>query len=119
MTTHWIIAIGRPKLPVMSGKAMLTAVSSGTTEIPSPTSTSRNPSRSLVRAGRTASFSDVAPGSIARDERRQRDLRRHNDDAHPQYQPRLCARRPWRRRNLALARDERGAGGALSRRYAG
>ena len=41
MTTHWIIAIGRPKLPVMSGNAMLTAVSSGTTEMPSPIRTSR------------------------------------------------------------------------------
>src|SRR5947207_878537 len=35
----------------MSGKAILTAVSSGTTEMPSPTSTSRNQSRSLVRTG--------------------------------------------------------------------
>src|SRR5437870_5235106 len=42
MTTHWIIAIGRPKLPVMSGNAMLTAVSSGTTEMPRPISTSRS-----------------------------------------------------------------------------
>src|SRR5207237_7235463 len=44
------------------------AVPSGTTEMPRPTSTSRNPSRSLSRTGRAASFSDVAPGSIARDE---------------------------------------------------
>ena len=39
--THWIIAIGRPKLPVMSGKAMLTALSSGTTDTPNPMSASR------------------------------------------------------------------------------
>src|SRR5579883_2024321 len=38
MTTHWIIAIGRPKLAVMSGKAILTAVSSATTEVPRPIS---------------------------------------------------------------------------------
>src|SRR5215467_5433794 len=39
MTTHWIISIGRPKPSVISGKAMLTAVSSGTTDVPRPTST--------------------------------------------------------------------------------
>src|SRR6266446_3282237 len=66
MTTHWIIGIGRPKLPVMSGKAMLTAVSSGTTEMPSPTSTSRSQSRSLAQAGAATPFTDVAPGSICR-----------------------------------------------------
>ncbi len=38
--THWIIEIGRPKLPVMSGKAMLTELSRGTTDTPSPISTS-------------------------------------------------------------------------------
>src|SRR5947209_11453402 len=64
MITHWIIGIGRPKLPVMSGKAMLTAVSSGTTEMPSPTSTSRSPSRNLAKAGTATPFTDVAPGSI-------------------------------------------------------
>src|SRR6266446_3309375 len=66
MMTHWIIGIGRPKLPVMSGKAMLTAVSSGTTEMPSPTSTSRSHSRNLADAGAATPFTDVAPGSICR-----------------------------------------------------
>jgi hypothetical protein len=49
MMTHWIIEIGRPKLPVMSGKAMLTALSSGTTETPNPIKTSRtkSPAREL------------------------------------------------------------------------
>src|SRR5215469_7945750 len=41
MTTHWIIGIGRPKLRVMSGKPILTAESSGTTDIPSPIIASR------------------------------------------------------------------------------
>src|SRR2546428_127115 len=61
-----IIGIGRPKLPVMSGKAMLTAVSSGTTEMPSPTSTRRKPSRNLAEPGAATPFTDVAPGSICR-----------------------------------------------------
>src|SRR5204862_1100063 len=42
MTTHCIISTGSPKLPVISGNAMLTAVSSGTTDVPRPTRTSRN-----------------------------------------------------------------------------
>src|SRR5437660_906089 len=62
--THWIIGIGRPKLPVMSGKAMLTAVSSGTTEMPNPSNTSRSPSRNRAAAGAATPFTDVAPGSI-------------------------------------------------------
>src|SRR5579862_8961735 len=48
MTTHWIIAIGSAKLPVMSGKAILTEVSSGTTEMPSPTSTRRSRGRAVA-----------------------------------------------------------------------
>src|SRR6516225_9246408 len=42
MTTHWIISIGRPKLPVISGKAIFTALSRGTTDVPRPISTSRS-----------------------------------------------------------------------------
>src|SRR3546814_4762800 len=38
MTTHWIGGIGRPKLATMSGKAMLTAESSGTVIVPRPIS---------------------------------------------------------------------------------
>src|SRR3546814_19579174 len=38
MTTHWIVGIGRPKLATMSGKAMLTAESSGTVIVPRPIS---------------------------------------------------------------------------------
>ena len=36
MTTHWIASIGRAKLPVISGNAILTAVSSGTIDVPRP-----------------------------------------------------------------------------------
>src|SRR6266567_1919764 len=54
MTTHWIIAIGSPKLPVMSGKAILTEVSSGTTEMPSPTSTSRSHGQATTGAAAAA-----------------------------------------------------------------
>jgi len=68
MTTHWIIGIGSPKLPVMSGKAMLTAVSSGTTEMPSPINASRARSRIVTGAATAPPFTDVAPGSIAEDE---------------------------------------------------
>ena len=50
MTTHWIISSGRPKLPVMSGKAMLTALSSGTTEVPKPTRTSLSHCRAVIFA---------------------------------------------------------------------
>src|SRR5487761_1878623 len=49
MTTHWIIAIGRPKPWVMAGKAMLTEVSSGTTEVPRPSSTSAERRRPVIR----------------------------------------------------------------------
>src|SRR5215831_215755 len=109
MMTHWIIASGRPKLPVMSGKAMLTAVSSGTTEMPSPTMTRRIPSRTRLRTGTTALLSDVAPGSMARDERADERAsereRRHNDRLDPQCQPRLRARRAWRRRHIAARAD--------------
>src|SRR5258708_35491907 len=56
MTTHWIIAIGSPKLPVMSGKAMLTAVSSGTTEMPRPTSTSRSHGQATTGAAAALPF---------------------------------------------------------------
>src|SRR6266851_10426353 len=59
MTTHWIIGIGSPKLPVMSGKAILTAVSSGTTEIPSPTSTSRSHGEATAGAGAATPFTEV------------------------------------------------------------
>src|SRR5215831_4225168 len=48
MTTHCIIATGRPKLPVISGNAMLTAVSSGTTDVPTPTRTRRNACRGVI-----------------------------------------------------------------------
>jgi hypothetical protein len=48
MTTHWIIWIGKPKLPVISGKAMFTAVSSGTTDVPRPTNTTRKISRAVI-----------------------------------------------------------------------
>ena len=48
MTTHWIISIGKPKLPVIAGKAMFTAVSSGTTDVPSPTSRMRNLCRAVI-----------------------------------------------------------------------
>ena len=53
MTTHWIISIGGPNLAVMSGKAMLTALSSGTTDVPRPISTSRSPCRAVI-PGRAA-----------------------------------------------------------------
>ena len=53
MTTHWIISIGKPKLPVMLGKAMLTALSSGTTDVPRPISASRSPCRAVI-PGRAA-----------------------------------------------------------------
>ena len=53
MTTHWIVSIGRPKLPVMSGKAMLTALSSGTTDVPRPISATRSPCRAVI-PGRAA-----------------------------------------------------------------
>jgi hypothetical protein len=53
MTTHWIISIGRPKLRVMSGNAMLTALSSGTTDVPNPISTSRSHCRAVI-LGRAA-----------------------------------------------------------------
>src|ERR1043165_5423268 len=102
MMTHWIIASARPKLPVMSGNAILTAVSSGTTETPRPTISNRNPSRKRVRVGMTASLSDVAPGSMARDEGG-RNQGRHNDGPDPQYQSRLSARPTWRRRHLGAA----------------
>ena len=62
MTTHWIISIGRPKLRVMSGKAMLTALSSGTTEVPSPISASRSPCRAVI-PGRAAAA--VSAGASA------------------------------------------------------
>src|SRR4051812_27656306 len=37
MTIHWIIGIGRPKCATIAGNPILTAESSGTTEVPSPT----------------------------------------------------------------------------------
>src|ERR1041385_5978830 len=82
MMTHWIIASARPKLPVMSGNAILTAVSIRATETHSPTVSSRNPSRKRVGVGMTASLSDVAPGSMARDQGG-RNQRRHNDRPDP------------------------------------
>src|SRR3954467_2916992 len=100
MTTHWIIGIGRPKLPVISGKAMLTAVSSGTTEIPSPISTRRSQSRRAEGGATTAPFIDVALRSIEEDEVCRSDIRSHNDRGHRQYQPRKFHQpRKFRRRN--------------------
>src|SRR6266851_4046786 len=68
MTTHWIIGIGSPKLPVMSGKAILTAVSSGTTEMPSPTSISRSHGQATTGAAAAvaAPFTAGATGSLPR-----------------------------------------------------
>src|SRR6185437_11801439 len=57
MMTHWIIAIGKPKLPVMSGNAMLTELSSGTTDTPNPISA--NLKKCPVREAETIAASDV------------------------------------------------------------
>src|SRR6266851_5962033 len=63
MTTHWIIGIGSPKLRVMSGNAILTAVSSGTTEMPSPTSISRSHGHATAGAGAATPFTDAGIAS--------------------------------------------------------
>src|ERR1700756_486794 len=65
MTTHWIISIGRPKLAVMSGKAMLTALSSGTTEGPNPINASRGQYRNGIR-DRAATPGPIAAGGGCR-----------------------------------------------------
>src|SRR5579885_2827345 len=82
MTTHWIIAIGSPKLRVMAGKPILTAVSSGTTDIPSPIITRRmawpeaacgrsamscaaGGKGGLVRLGIACSAHHIPPGGVA------------------------------------------------------
>src|SRR5208282_6516771 len=64
MTTHWIISIGRPKLPVMLGKAMLTALSRGTTDVPSPISTSRSHCRAVI-PGQAAAPAQVRHRTLA------------------------------------------------------
>src|SRR6516164_9482663 len=64
MTTHWIISIGRPKLPVISGKAILTALSRGTTDVPRPISTSRSHCLAVIPGHAVERVSAREPGSV-------------------------------------------------------
>src|ERR1700741_4241481 len=64
MTTHWIISIGKPKLPVMLGNAMLTALSSGTTDVPTPISASRRHCRAVIPGPAVERVFAREPGSV-------------------------------------------------------